>query len=517
MKTHGYLGIDIGTQGLSAIFTDESMRILATGDGDYAMVPGLPPDCQEQLPGDWERALAAAMLALRKRLSAAGVEFEIRAIGISGQMHGEVLLDSAGVPLAAVRLWCDGRNEGEGHELTRTLDTKVPKRMTAARWLWTIRNQPEKAVRTARLTTPAGWIAHVLTGGFTLGIGDAAGMFPIDQATLDFDVRRLSEFDALVARTCRGASVKPLRDLLPEVRRAGDDGGTLNARGAELLGLPQGIPVAAAEGDQPAALAGSLIAAAGTVSMSFGTSVVANSVGDRAFQGVDRAIDHFCAPDGKPINMVWLRNGTTAMNTIVELVGGGHGDGRGDAFAAVMPQVLAAADDCGGLQALSFMEDEPGAGVSRGGTALVIGLNDRNATPGNVAKAMLLATIFNLRMGSEGLDGQGFPRREIVLSGGITKTPELAQLLADAFRAPVTILAGAAEGTAWGAALMAKYRDRCLTGRQGDWQSFLAGHAVDGARRFVPRAAAAAALDRMYARHKRLVALQPQLDAAVTA
>jgi len=249
------------------------------------------------------------------------------------------------------------------------------------------------------------------------------------------------------------------------------------------------------------------------VAMSFDTSVVANAVGDRAFAGVDRAIDHFCAPDGKPINMVWLRNGTTALNMVVQMLG--KTAGGGDAFAAVIPQLLAAPDDCGGLQALPFMDDEPGAGVSRGGTALVIGLNDTSATPGNVAKAMLLATIFNLRMGSEGLDSQGFPRNEIVLSGGLTKTPDLGQLLADAFHVPVVILAGAVEGTAWGAALMAKYRDERIHGTPTAWQSFLADHATDGPRRFVPRPSAAATFDRMYARHKRLVALHGQLDAAV--
>ncbi|MCE9630423.1 MAG: hypothetical protein K8S94_06865 [Planctomycetia bacterium] len=515
MKKQGYLGIDIGTQGLSVIFTDESMRILASGEGTYAMVPGLPQECQEQLPGDWERAVGQAMGGLRSSLASLGVEMEVRAIGISGQMHGEVLADAAGQPIGAARLWCDGRNEAEGHELTELLGTKVPKRMTVARWLWTIRNQPEKAARTFRITTPSGWIGHVLTGGWTLGIGDASGMFPIDQQSLDYDAKRLADVDALVARTVRGGEVKPLRDLLPLVRRAGEDGGVLDARGAALLGLPQGIPVAAAEGDQPAALTGSLIAAAGTVSMSFGTSVVANSVGDRAFRGVDRAIDHFCAPDGKPINMVWLRNGTTAMNTVVEMVGRTNGSPQGHAFAAVMPQLLAAPDDCGGLAALPFMDDEPGAGVSHGGTALLIGLNERNATPGNAAKAMLLATVFNLRMGSEGLDAQGFPRKEIVLSGGITKTPELAQLIADAFHVPVVLLDGAAEGTAWGAALMAAYRDARIAGRGGDWQTFLAGHATTAPRRFPPRPAAAAVFDRMYARHKRLVALHGQLAAAV--
>ena len=515
MNKQGYLGIDIGTQGLSVIFTDESMRILSSGEGRYEMVPDLPAECQEQRPGDWEQALAAAIADLRRKLGSMGVEMEVRTIGISGQMHGEVLVDAAGVPLAAARLWCDGRNEAEGHELTTLFDTKVPKRMTVARWLWTIRTQPDKAARVMRITTPSGWIAHVLTGGWTLGIGDAAGMFPIDQATLDYDARRLADFDALVARSGPAAAVRPLRDLLPEVRRAGADGGTLSARGAGLLGLPQGIPVAPAEGDQPSALAGSLIAAAGTVAMSFGTSVVANAVGDRPFQGVDRAIDHFCAPDGKPINMVWLRNGTTAMNMVVEMFG--RVAGGADAFATVIPQLLAAPDDCGGLQALPFMDDEPGAGVSHGGTALVIGLNDASATPGNVAKAMLLATIFNLRMGSEGLDAQGFPRTEIVLSGGITKTPELAQLVADAFHVPVVLLAGAAEGTAWGAALMAKYRDERLAGQNADWSSFLAGHASSGSRRFEPRPRAAATFDRLYARHKRLVALHGQLAAAIDA
>jgi sugar (pentulose or hexulose) kinase len=311
--------------------------------------------------------------------------------------------------------------------------------------------------------------------------------------------------------------VRPLGDLLPAVRRAGQDGGTLDARGATLLGLPQGIPVAPAEGDQPAALAGSLIGDAGQVSMSFGTSVVANAVGDRPFQGIARAIDHFCAPDGKPINMVFLRNGTTAMNTVVELFGRalpGGGD-PGAAFAAVMPQVLAAPDDCGGIAALPFLDDEPGIGVSRGGTAALIGIDGTNATPGNVAKAMLLATIFNLRMGSDLLDAQGFPRTEIILSGGLTKTPGLGQILADGFHTPVVLLDGATEGTAWGAALMAKFRTETLAGKAAAWPAFLQRHATGTPTRFTPRPKAAAAFDRAFARHQRLVAIHGQLDAAV--
>ena len=132
MANKGYLGIDAGTQGLSVIFTDESLNVLATGEGGYAMVAGLEEGCYEQLPSDWDDALQTAMSQLRTKL---GSEFEVLAIGISGQMHGEVLVDSDGNSLGAARLWCDARNEAEGIELTEALGVKMPKRITAARWL----------------------------------------------------------------------------------------------------------------------------------------------------------------------------------------------------------------------------------------------------------------------------------------------------------------------------------------------------------------------------------------------
>ena len=512
--TAGYLGIDAGTQGLSVIFTDEQLQILATASASYDMVPGLAAECYEQLPADWERALSMAIATLRKKLTDRGLTLDVRAIGISGQMHGEVLADRDGTSLGPARLWCDNRNEAEGEELTQALGVKMPKRITAARWLWTIRHRPELACRVAHITTPAGWIAERLTGQWNLGIGDAAGMFPIDQATLDFDAGLLASFDALAAREA-GARLTPLRELLPRVKKAGDDGGRLSARGAALLGLPEGIPVAPAEGDQPSALAGSLIGAAGQVSMSFGTSVVANSVGDRAFQGISRAVDHFCAPDGKPINMVWLRNGTTPMNTVVGMFGlAGAGTGSA-AFATLMPLLLAAPDDCGGLLALPFLDDEPGVGVSHGGTGLVVGLNEHNATPGNVARAMLLATIFNLKLGSDLLTAQGYPRSEIILSGGLTQTPALSQIIADAFNTPVVLLSGAQEGTAWGATLMAKFRAGRVAGDAQAWQAFLAAHATGTPTRFTPRAKAVATLATMFKRYQKLLALHTPLAAAV--
>lgn len=505
MAIKGYIGIDAGTQGLSVIFTDEALNVLATGEGSYEMVPGMEEGCYEQDPADWDSALVHAMAELRSELND---EMEVIAIGISGQMHGEVLADADGKSLGPARLWCDGRNEDEGDELTQALGVKMPKRITSARWLWTRRNRPELAAQASHMTTPAGWIAFRLTGQWNLGIGDAAGMFPINQETLDYDTAHLSTYESVAGGT-------PLVDLLPAVRKAGEDGGQLDETGAQMLGLPVGVPVAPAEGDQPAALAGSLIGASGMVSCSFGTSVCANSVGDRSFQGVDRAIDHFCAPDGKPINMVWLRNGTTYMNSVVEMFGEAIGGDRSAGFASVIPKVLAAQPDCDGMLALPFMDDEPGLGVQRGGTAMLIGLNSNNATPGNAVKAALLSTMFNLKLGSEVLDKQGFPRTEIVLSGGLSKTPELGQILADVFDTPVSLLDSAEEGTAWGAVLLAKFRHEKIEGNEGDWASFLSQQSVGQPTRFKPHPESVQQYQSVYERYKKLMAAQETIDQAV--
>ncbi len=502
----GYLGIDAGTQGLSVVFTNESMQVLATGDGSYEMLAGLPEGCYEQNPADWLAALSQAMNDLRTKLAG---DIQILAIGISGQMHGEVLSDATGNPVGPVRLWCDGRNADEESELTEQFNVKMPKRMTAVRWLWTTRNQKEKAALAKNLTTPAGWLAFQLTGQWNLGIGDAAGMFPVDQQTLDFDQDLLKKFQDIA-----GTDFLSLTQLLPNVRTAGQDAGQLSESGSQHLGLPPGIPVAAAEGDQPAALAGSLIGDAGMVSCSFGTSVCANSVGDRSFQGVDKAVDHFCAVDGKPINMVWLRNGTTFMNAIVEMFGAALGEDRSAGFDAVIPQVIAASADCGGVLALPFMDDEPGLNVQRGGTAMLVGLNPENSTPGNAVKAALLSTMFNLRRGSEVLDRQGFPRTELVLSGGLTKSPELAQILADVFRTPVTLLSSAAEGTAWGAALLAKFRHQKIAGDSKEWGTFLDQHRSES-RPLTPNPQAADTYDQVYARYLRLLQSHPHFDEAL--
>ncbi len=143
---------------------------------------------------------------------------------------------------------------------------------------------------------------------------------------------------------------------------------------------------------------------------------------------------------------------------------------------------------------------------------MVLGLNNETATPGNAVKAMLLATIFNLRLGSKQLDEQGYPRTEIILSGGLVKTPELGQLVADAFNTPVAIFEGGDEGTAWGAALMAKFRFESLAGHATDWKQFLETQKTGTPTRFTPRTESVEILNGVFERYQKLVHMHEQFE-----
>jgi len=170
--------------------------------------------------------------------------------------------------------------------------------------------------------------------------------------------------------------------------------------------------------------------------------------------------------------------------------------------------VVETAPDCDGVLALPFIDDEPGLGVSRGSQAGLFGINAANAKPANMVKAAMLATMFNLKLGSEALDQQGFPRNELVLSGGLTKTPELGQILADVFGTPVKLLSGADEGCAWGAALMAKYRSIRIEGSDLAWADFLIQQADDNSTRFQPDAKRSEQYAAVYQNYLALMAKQ---------
>lgn len=609
-----YLGIDLGTQGLTALLVqaDANLTVVASGEAPYGFIPHLEDGVYEQNAQDWEDALESALAQVQDGLlrhqqrdssstssssssssSSVTDTKRVLAVCVAGQMHGQVMVDANGAVIGTVRLWCDARNEDEAEFLTNDLfrprrrprnaaaatagagpnktttttsdydhdddvgcppPVKVPKRATVARWLWTVRNRPDLARRCAFLTTPAGWLTYRLTGGSSksLGIGDASGMFPIDATRLTYRRDLLDLFDSYIDETYNNndhhhdSKFPRLSDILPEVLVAGQVAGRVVAAAAAAADgscggkccwpadlLPPGTPIAPAEGDQPASLAGSLIGETGMISCSFGTSVVANMVmarertpsSEEEDRAISPAVDHFCAPNGQPIYMVWLRNGTTFMNSMVASLGGNIDD--------VMSQVVEAPADCGGLMALPFLDDEPGLDVKQSGTALVIGYNNQNNRPCHVIKAALTSVMFNLYLGVSQLEPESSnpptssstspeeDRPHIVLTGGLTKTPQTGQMLADIFDRPVRLLHGADEGCAWGAAVLARYtflcehRQRCLTGDELEpdgWPAYLAETHGRLQHEFLPQGETVATYREMLHKYRQLLHMQPDLD-----
>lgn len=219
--------------------------------------------------------------------------------------------------------------------------------------------------------------------------------------------------------------------------------------------------------------------------------------------------------------MVWLRNGTTFFNTTTAAFGH-DGENISDTFARLMPAVLAAPADCGGLLALPFMDDEPGLNVQTGpSTATILGWTPDNAKPGNVIKAALLATVMNLKAGVQVLvQEQGVVElQEIVLSGGLVKTPALGQVVADVFDVPVRLLAAADEGSSWGAAVMAAYRHvvvengQSLSSSVPSWCDFLQNVASQRPvpTLFTPQPDQVQVYQSVYAKYQKLRALEGAL------
>ena len=472
----------------------------------------------------------------------------------------------------------------------------MPKRLTAARYLWSLKHEPEKTKKCVAITTPAGYIAHRLTTTTTttanttdqlqpllLGVGEASGMFPVNDATgCEYRNDWIEAFDTHVRTKFPTVSAPSLKKLLPKIRTAGDtrtnndndndnnnstvivdDNNSSNAvflnksivepdgwlhDVKELFGSSSGILVAPAEGDQPTALAASLIGEPGMISCSFGTSVVANMVGKSSADGGGSggskknsgkkpsmaAVDRFNAVNGQPISMVWLRNGTTYLNRMVDSYGGD--------FEALLKKAVDAPTDCGGLLALPFLDDEPGLNVKRGGTAMIVGFNgnndndDGNHRAGNVIKAAMVSVMFNLYLGTKQVEEAAAAdsatktdsvqaKKEIVLTGGLTKTPQTGQILADIFDRPVRLLEAADEGGAWGAALLAKYyhdcdqrRRKCDNGNSpspphpDEWLTFLETVEAKEQQAFYPQPERVKIYRAMLSKYQRLLQLQPQLD-----
>ena len=236
------LGLDLGTTGAKAGIIDSAGRMIATTSAEY-QTRAPRPGWAEQDPHDWWSACASAVKSAVASSGASGGD--IRGIGVSGQMHGSVFLDSAMEPVAPCIIWCDQRSSAQCRRITDDIGDEglaalVGNRalpgFTAPKILWMKEHQPDLFARVRHVVLPKDYVNLRLCGELATEVSDASG-------TLLFDVRgrRWSDemFDRLQIR----------RDWAPVVLESPDRLGSLTAEAAALTGLAAGTPLAAGGAD----------------------------------------------------------------------------------------------------------------------------------------------------------------------------------------------------------------------------------------------------------------------------
>ncbi|MEG2931071.1 MAG: FGGY family carbohydrate kinase, partial [Ruthenibacterium sp.] len=185
------LGIDLGTSGTKTVLFDSDGNAVASAVAEYPLYQ--PQNgWAEQDPADWWAAVQSTIRAVLQKSGIAATD--IKGIGISGQMHGLVLLDENGAVLRKSILWCDGRTGEECREITEIIGAKrlieitanpALTGFTAGKILWVRRHEPEIFAKTAHILLPKDFIRYQLTGDFATEVSDASGMNLLDVTARD--------------------------------------------------------------------------------------------------------------------------------------------------------------------------------------------------------------------------------------------------------------------------------------------------------------------------------------------
>ncbi|NLX43041.1 MAG: xylulokinase, partial [Chloroflexi bacterium] len=230
------MGIDVGTTGTKTLLIEETGRIAASVTCEYPMYTPRPL-WAEQDPEDWWQA---AVSSIREALHQAAIDpAEVRGIGLTGQMHGMVMMDAKGTVLRPCIMWNDQRTAAECDWIMQTvgpqrfLDLTLNRALpgfTAPKIIWTRTHEPEVYAQAAHILLPKDYLRYRLTGAFATEVSDASG-------TVLLDVARRQWSDEVL-----GALDIP-RAWMPECFESQEITGTITAEVAELTGLRQGTPV----------------------------------------------------------------------------------------------------------------------------------------------------------------------------------------------------------------------------------------------------------------------------------
>ncbi|MBO1901034.1 ATPase [Leucobacter weissii] len=396
------------------------------------------------------------------------------AIGVSAMMHGYLAFDATGELLVPFRTWRDTTTAAATAELTELFGVNIPLRWSIAHLHQAVIDAEPHVGRIATVTTLAGYVHRRLTGRVVLGVGDASGMFPIDSARCDYDEGMVSAYEGLTA----GRIPAPLRELLPDVLTAGSPAGSLTAAGAAYLDpsgtLRPGVPLCPPEGDAGTGMVATNSVSPRTGNVSVGTSIFAMVALERRLVGVHREIDLVTTPTGDPVAMVHCNNGASELGAWVALfirfaAIANRPIEEDAAYEALFREALEGAADAGGLISFNHLSGEPIADLVEGRPLVVRG-PESALTLGNFMRSQLYGVFGTLALGMQSLSDEGVEVDRMFAHGGVFRTEGVAQrFLASVLRAPVAVGDAAAEGGAWGMAVLASYLRAAATRSLGDY------------------------------------------------
>lgn len=434
-----YLGIDLGTSGVKALLVDDGQQVVAQG-GAPLEVDRPQPLWSEQDPERWWSATQQAVGALRRQRPAELAA--VRAIGLSGQMHGATLLDAEDRVLRPAMLWNDGRSGAECAELERraphsraiTGNLAMPG-FTAPKLLWVAAHEPEVFRRTARVLLPKDYLRLRLCGEYASDMSDAAG-------TLWLDVARRAWSPEMLAVT--GLNER----AMPRLVEGTEPTGILRAALAAEWGMRADVAIAGGAGDNAAGAVGIGVIRPGDAFLSLGTSGVYFVAGDRFAPAPETAVHAFChCLPGTWHQMSVILSAASCLTWVTALTGA-------PSEAALLAEVECDDRDPR-VVFLPYLSGERTPHNDPTATGVFFGLTHAT-TRSDLARAVLEGVAFALADGQAALLASGTAIGRVSVIGGGARSRFWGRVLAAALDRPLHYHLGGESGPAFGAARLAR-------------------------------------------------------------
>jgi xylulokinase len=478
-----YLGIDCGTQGTKALLVTDAGEAVGRGYARHQLIEKAN-GAREQEPVWWVDALIEAVRSAGGE-SGSGLN-GVRAIGVSGQQHGLVVLDEAMQVIRPAKLWNDTETAPQNAELVRMLGGKeawferfgiVPLTgYTASKLLWIRENEPENFARIRHILLPHEYLNWWLTGELRAEYGDASGTAFFDNRSRAWSREVLDAIDGGTGQ---------LFAALPPLMKADEVVGRVRGEVARELGVRQDCVVAAGGGDNMMGAIGTGNVREGVVTLSLGTSSTVYSYSEKPVLDGTGNVAPFCSSSGGWLPLVCTMNATNVVTATVEMLGRTVND-IDKALDATKP----GAD---GLVFLPFLNGErtPDLPTARG---TLSGISSTNFTPEHLIRAAVEGVSFGILNGLDLVMAGRAPTILQVIGGG-ARSKGWRQLLADATGTPVQVPAEVEAG-ALGAAIQARVAFARANGTRVSFEDAAGEYTrMDTSQTATPRAELKAAYD----------------------